>query len=164
MAVWSREDGHPLEPYGVDISPRLADLARRRCPQWADRVWAANALGWTPPRRFTYVRTGLDYVPPPRRAEYVDHLLSEVVEPGGRLVVGVFNEERDQDGLAAPVASWGFPVAGRTARPHRHPAVAYKAFWVDALSPAEGILLVESLADMAVCAFGEEGLSAVAGG
>ena len=33
-----------------------------------------------------------------------------------------------------------------------------------ALSPAEGILLVESLADMAVCAFGEEGLSAVAGG
>jgi SAM-dependent methyltransferase len=132
VAAWSREDGHPLEPYGVDISPRLADLARRRCPQWADRVWAANALGWTPPRRFTYVRTGLDYVPPPRRAEYVDHLLSEVVEPGGRLVVGVFNEERDQDGLAALVASWGFPVAGRTARPHRHPAVAYKAFWVDA--------------------------------
>jgi SAM-dependent methyltransferase len=132
VAAWSREDGHPLEPYGVDISPRLADLARRRCPQWADRVWAANALGWTPPRRFTYVRTGLDYVPPPRRAEYVDPLLSEVVEPGGRLVVGVFNEERDQDGLAALVASWGFPVAGRTARPHRHPAVAYKAFWVDA--------------------------------
>jgi hypothetical protein len=129
VAVWSREDGHPLEPYGVDISPRLADLARRRCPQWADRVWAANALGWTPPRRFTYVRTGLDYVPPPRRTEYVDHLLTEVVEAGGRLVVGVFNEERDQDGLAALVASWGFPVAGRTSRPHRHPAVAYKAFW-----------------------------------
>ena len=55
-----------------------------------------------------------------------------VVEPGGRLVVGVFDEERAQDSLAVLVASWGFPVAWRTCRPHRHPAVAYKAFWVDA--------------------------------
>jgi SAM-dependent methyltransferase len=132
VAAWSREDRRPLEPYGVDISARLVDLARRRCPQWAERLWAANALDWTPPRRFTYVRTGLDYVPGHRRAAYVGHLLTEVVEPGGRLVVGVFNEERDQDSLAALVASWGFPVAGRTARPHRHPSVAYKAFWVDA--------------------------------
>ena len=44
----------------------------------------------------------------------------------------VFKEERDQDCLAALVASWGFRRAGRRARRHRHPAVAYTAFWVDA--------------------------------
>ena len=33
---------------------------------------------------------------------------------------------------AALVASWGFQVTGRTSRPHRHPAVAYRAFRVDA--------------------------------
>ena len=88
-------------------------------------VEAAKEHGW----RET---ADLDYVPRPRRADYVRHLLDTVVEPGGRLVVGVFNEERDQDSVAALVASSGFPIAGRTSRPHRHPAVAYKVFWVDA--------------------------------
>ena len=131
VAAWSTQDGHRLEPYGVDISARLADLARRRCPQWADRIWTANAAGWLPPRRFDVVRTGLDYVPDRRRAQYVDHLLT-FLEPGGRLVVGAFNEETDRDTLAEAVESWGHPIVGRTSSPHRHPALSYKAFWVEA--------------------------------
>ena len=131
VAAWGAEDGHVLEPYGVDISARLADLARRRCPQWADRIWTANAARWQPPRRFDVVRTGLDYVPDGSRERYVAQLLT-FLEPGGRLVVGAFNEESDRETLADAVESWGHPVVGRTTRPHRHPALSYKAFWLEA--------------------------------
>ena len=63
------------EPSGLDISPELAEFARRRLPHWADRIWVGNALEWEPPRRFDVVRTGLDYVPPRPRRELVEHLL-----------------------------------------------------------------------------------------
>jgi hypothetical protein len=32
----------------------------------------------------------------------------------------------------AIVAGWGFPIAGRTERPHYHDArIVYRAFWID---------------------------------
>jgi hypothetical protein len=123
MAAWAG-----VEPYGLEISPELAELARRRLPQWADRIWFGNALAWTPPRRFDVVRTGLDYVPQLRRRELVEHLLGHC----DRLVVGVHNEERGSPGLAAQVASWGFEITGHSERPHPHPRLAYRAFWIDA--------------------------------
>src|SRR5262245_19425499 len=63
VARWAAEDGYRLEPYGLDISARLANLARQRLPQWRDRVFVGNALLWDAPRRFEYVRTELVYVP-----------------------------------------------------------------------------------------------------
>jgi trans-aconitate methyltransferase len=123
MAAWAG-----VEPYGLEIAPELAALARRRLPQWADRIWVGNALDWTPPRRFDVVRTGLDYVPTPRQRELVERLLDHC----SRLVIGVHNEERGSSGLAAKVAHWGFDIAGRTERPHPNPQLAYRAFWIDA--------------------------------
>ncbi len=122
IAAWAA-----VEPYGVEISPELADLARRRLPQWADRIWVGNALHWSPPHRFDVARTGLDYVPRPQRRALVAHLL----EPCARLIVGVFNEEHDENRLEAEVAAWGFAVAGRAERPHPNPRLAYRAFWID---------------------------------
>jgi 2-polyprenyl-3-methyl-5-hydroxy-6-metoxy-1,4-benzoquinol methylase len=132
LVAWAAEDGRTLSPYGVEISDRLADLARTRLPHWADRIWTGNAMTWVPPRRFDVVRTGLDYVPPRRRADFVARLLGEVVSPGGRLVVGVFNEEKDRDTVAETLRSWGHAVAGATSRAHRDPRLRYKAVWVDA--------------------------------
>jgi hypothetical protein len=120
-----------LEPYGVDISAALAGLARTRCPQWADRIWTANALHWRPARRFDYVRTGLDYVPAARRADLVRHLLDHVVAADGRLVVGVTNEERYEPGLADALREWGFTVAGTATRPHAHEALQRTVHWLD---------------------------------
>jgi SAM-dependent methyltransferase len=121
-----------LEPYGLDISPDLAELARRRYPQWADRIFVGNAVDWTPPRRFDVVRTGLEYVPERRRGELLRHLLDEVVAPGGRLVVGKFSEELGRHALEADVASLGFVITGRAERPHRaEPRLAYRVFWID---------------------------------
>ena len=125
MARWSG-----VEPYGLEISPELAELARQRLPRWADRIWVGNALDWQPPRRFDVVRTGLDYVPAPRRQRFVEHLLSYA----DRLVIGVFNEERELRTQEELVAGWGFEITGRSEREHPHPRLAYKAFWVDAAS------------------------------
>jgi SAM-dependent methyltransferase len=123
MAAWAR-----VEPYGLEISPELAELARRRLPQWADRIWVGNAADWTLPRRFDAIRTGLDYVPRPRRREFVQRLLSFC----DRLIIGVFNEERDERRLESAVGEWGFTIAGRAERPHPHPQLAYRAFWLNA--------------------------------
>ncbi len=118
---------HRIEPYGVDVSPELAELARRRLPQWADRIFVGNALDWQPPRRFEFIRTGLDYVPPSRRPDLVAHLLGHC----GRLIIGVFNEEIEQRALARNVQSWGFTISGRTERAHRDPRVMRRVFWID---------------------------------
>ena len=129
---WAGEDGHDVEPYGLEISPELAALARRRLPHWADRIFVGNAGEWMPPRRFDFVRPGLDYVPPTRRRELVEHLLEHVVAPGGRLIVGVFNERRDDRRTEERVSSWGLEIAGHLDAEHRDPRVAYRVFWLDA--------------------------------
>ncbi len=84
---WGAERGLRIEPYGVDISWRLASLARRRLPQWADRVYEANVMKWTPPQRFDVVHTALDYMPPARRREHIDRVLNDFLAPGGRVVL-----------------------------------------------------------------------------
>ncbi len=84
---WGAERGLRIEPYGVDISWRLASLARRRLPQWADRIHEANVMRWTPPRRFDVVHTALDYMPAARRREHVERVLRDFLVPGGRVVL-----------------------------------------------------------------------------
>ena len=37
---------------------------------------------WTPPRRFTYVHTGLEYVPAPRRVALIRRVIDEFLERG----------------------------------------------------------------------------------
>lgn len=134
MVKWARARGFAVEPFGLDIAPELVDLARRRLPAWADRIWGGNAISWQPPRRFDFVRTGLEYVPPPRRRELVARLLRDVVAPGGRLVVGAVNEDAARRGPWQEefVASWGFAIAGRSQRPHwDDPRLVYRVFWID---------------------------------
>lgn len=127
VARWTAERGLLVEPYGLEISAELAELARRRLPRWADRIFVGNALGWAPPRRFDVVRTGLEYVPPGRRRELVAWLLDEVVAPGGRLLVGKFNEEVDLPATEQALVRWGFAVEGRAERAHRgEPRLAYR--------------------------------------
>ena len=125
VARWSG-----VEPYGLDISPEIAALARTRCPQWAERIVVGNALGFVPQHRFDFVRTGLEYVPPPRRRELVSWLLAHVVAPGGRLIVGKYNEELDVRRTEAKLA--GFAIAGRAERPHRSdPRICYRVLGID---------------------------------
>jgi len=128
---WAAVDGHAIEPHGVDISAKLADLACVRYPQWAERIHTANANGWTPPRHYDFVRTGLDYVPSASRRAYLQHLLDHVVAPGGRLIIGVHNLAQN-DPLAEDLAHWGHKVAGFSRRAHARPGLGYVVHWIDA--------------------------------
>jgi len=96
VVEWAHEDGYELEPYGIDISARLAELARQRLPKWRNRIFVGNALFWNPPRRFEYVRTELVYVPLTRRREYVRRLLETFVAPEGRLIVCSYGSSRPE--------------------------------------------------------------------
>jgi GrpB-like predicted nucleotidyltransferase (UPF0157 family) len=124
---WTARRGLAIEPYGLDIAPELAAIARERLPQWAARIFVGNALGWRPPHRFDLVRTGLEYVPPPRRRELVAWLLEHVVAPGGRLLVGKYNEEIERPEIERQLVAWGFAIAARHERAHRtEPRLVYR--------------------------------------
>jgi len=126
---WSHEKGLAVEPYGLEISPRLADLARERYPRWRTRIWTANAYEWQSPMRFDFVRTGLEYVPRNRRESFVRRLFERVVTPGGRLIVGKNNENRGQSNIADSLRSWGWSNVQELRRPHAHPEVEVSVVW-----------------------------------
>lgn len=132
VAQWSAAEGLKVEPYGVEISHRLADVARSRYPQWRERIWTANADRWEPPMRFDMVRTGLEYVPRRDREAFVRHLIDRVVTPGGRLIVGKNNEDRGASEVAESLRAWGWSNVREVRRPHAHPEVDMTVVWLDA--------------------------------
>jgi SAM-dependent methyltransferase len=102
---------HRIELHGLDLSPRLADLARRRLPHLSDRIYVGNALTWEPPRRFDFVRTELVYVPAAREGELIERLLAGVVAPQGRLILCGYGSPRSgvvPDPVGAKARSHGF--------------------------------------------------------
>jgi hypothetical protein len=137
VAAWCAERGLTVEPYGVDISPSLAELARRRLPQWADRIWTGNAVDWRPPvgLRFDYVHILLDSVPRARWAELVCHHLAHTVRPGtGRLLVSDYAADpaAGQPSAAETLRSLGFRCAGQTSGGDRPGRPAIPTAWITA--------------------------------
>ena len=103
VVVWAGEDGRRVEPYGLDLIPSLANLARERLPRWKDRISVGNAMYWEPPLRFDFVRTELEYVPRDRRRELVERLLGGYLAPGGRLILCSYGSSRPQQPKSEPV-------------------------------------------------------------
>lgn len=125
-AAWLAEDGYRIEPYGLEIQPKLAALARRRLPHWADRIAIGNALHWVPDQPFDFVRAGLEFVPSRLQPQLVRYLLDVTVAPGGRLIAGTPPK------LEGEVAVWGFRVGGHVEVPHaRDYRVVRRAFSID---------------------------------
>jgi len=114
VVAWAGEDGHAVEPYGLDISEKLADLARQRLPQWRDRIHVGNALFWEPPAQFDFVRTETVYVPASLRREYIERLLARFLAPDGRLIVCSYGSSRPEGAraelLVDELEDWGLEV------------------------------------------------------
>ena len=133
LATWCIEREHRLEFHGLDISEKLIDLAKSRLPHWQDHFYVGNALFWQPPKKFKYVCVKeLDYVPRKRRKGFLIHLMQAYVQVGGRLILGPWNERRDQPGIAQETASWGYPPTGSFSKPHQDQSLLIRrVHWYD---------------------------------
>ena len=89
---WTAERDIKIEPYGLDISEKLIELAKQRLPQYADNFFVGNAFTWLPPRRFDFVRTELVYVPAEFERQYIQFILKNHLNPGGKLLVANYGE------------------------------------------------------------------------
>jgi SAM-dependent methyltransferase len=116
LVRWGAERGRKITPFGLDHGARLIELAKQRLPEFASNFYVGNAWDWEPPRRFRYVYTLHDCVPEAYLDEYVRRLLTRVVEPGGRLILGAYGS-RSQSipplDVAKLLASFGHRVVGR---------------------------------------------------
>jgi hypothetical protein len=90
LPSWCAERDLAIEPHGLELLPRVAELARRLRPELAARIWTGSVMRWTPARRFTFVTALQDHVPPSRLGDLVARLLAEFVEPGGRLILSAY--------------------------------------------------------------------------
>jgi SAM-dependent methyltransferase len=89
---WTAERNIEIIPYGLDISEKLIELAKRRLPQYSDNLFVGNALTWLPPRRFDFVRTELVYVPAEYENGYIKFLLQNHLNPDGKLLISSYGE------------------------------------------------------------------------
>lgn len=145
---WAAEDGFRVEPYGVDLIPSLAALARERLPRWKDRIHTGNVMEWTPPRRFGFVRTELEYAPTERRREMIERLLKVFAAPEGRVIICSYGSSRRPAPKAEPVGDilreWGYEVTGEAETTDTNGAVITRVAWME--TPPETYSIVSASA------------------
>jgi SAM-dependent methyltransferase len=90
LAAWVAERGHRIEPYGLELSNRIAERARKRLPHWATRIWTGNVMKFEPPIRFDYVTALADAVPIQSRGALVKRLARLYLKRGGRLILSCY--------------------------------------------------------------------------
>ncbi len=135
IARWTAENGVHVEPYGLDLSARIVAVARQRLPHWAGRIRSGNVMTWEPPRRFDYVTVLADCVPPARRRDLIDRLLTRFLHPRGRLVFSIYvphPPEPPAEPLSASdvLRRFGYEVAGEAeSRIDGQPKVS--TAWID---------------------------------
>ena len=95
LLKWTGDRGISFDPWGLDISEKLADLAKGRLPLYASQILTGNSFYWKPPVRFDYVRTELCYVPDELRQQYVDHIIQDYLNSGGKLLAAEYRSRSD---------------------------------------------------------------------
>ncbi|MGC1397537.1 class I SAM-dependent methyltransferase, partial [Candidatus Binatus sp.] len=90
LTTWVAEQGHRIEPYGLELSNRIAERARKRLPHWATRIWTGNVMTFEPPIRFDYVTALTDVVPIQSRGAMLSRIARLYLKPGGRLILSCY--------------------------------------------------------------------------
>jgi SAM-dependent methyltransferase len=130
---WGAARGLEVEPYGLEIIPELAALARRRLPGWQDRIEVGNICAWEPlGERFDLAAIRPEYAPLDRRADMARHVIERVLKPNGRLIVFVGTEEVDCRRAEASITRCGLAAHGRLEVPHPEDSrLVRRLFWID---------------------------------
>lgn len=90
LAAWVGEQGNRIEPYGLELSNRIAERARKRLPHWAPRIWTGNVMKFEPPIRFDYVTVLTDVVPIQSRGALLRRIARLYLKPAGRLILSCY--------------------------------------------------------------------------
>jgi hypothetical protein len=135
LTRWGAEQGVALECHGLEISERLAALARRRLPEWADRIATGNVMEHEPVRRYDLVHTALDYVPVARRRQAIERLFERFLAPRGRVVLRPERVRSGEPDLVEQVKALGLPLGGVIERKHPTSGEIRRGVW---LAPARG--------------------------
>ncbi|MDP6357976.1 MAG: class I SAM-dependent methyltransferase [Planctomycetota bacterium] len=113
LQEWTEGSGLNVEFFGVDISEELIEFAKKRRPDASDRFFVANAVSWAPDRRFDFVHAHeISYAPRHRERQFLEHLLEDYLNPGGRLIIGPWAVGRDSTDLEERLSSWGYEPTG----------------------------------------------------
>ena len=140
LTAWVAEKGHRVEPYGLDLSERIAERARERLPRWAARIWAGNVMEFEPPIRFDFVTALADSVPMERRSALVKRLAHVYVKPGGRVILSCYRPgaflfgpaAREADSAAAILRDAGYaPLGDAEVRDPLTSAAKVRVAWTD---------------------------------
>ncbi|MGO9449854.1 MAG: class I SAM-dependent methyltransferase [Candidatus Binataceae bacterium] len=140
LAAWVAENGHHIEPYGLDLSDRIARRARMRLPHWAARIWTGNVMKFEPPIRFDYVTTLADAVPIESRAELIGRLARLYLKPRGRLILSCYRPggflvgkpAREAESAAEILRAGGFePIGEAEAHDPVTGAAKVRVAWTD---------------------------------
>jgi hypothetical protein len=131
LPAWASERAVRVEPHGLELLPRVAELARTLHPDLADSIWTGSVMSWSPPKQFRYVTALDDCVPPGHLGAVVDRLRRDFVAPGGRLIISSYTTTGGSPRpLFDDLAAVGHPPDGviRIDRPHRQPLLTA---WLD---------------------------------
>ncbi|MDQ3752024.1 MAG: GNAT family N-acetyltransferase [Actinomycetota bacterium] len=131
---WAQERRLMVEPFGLDMSPRLLDLAKARLPQWSGSLYSGNILTWQAPRRFDYVRIELEYVPSHRHAELIGKLMGDFLTPDGRLIVCRYSgpdERTPPGGLSDDLHELGYEPTGHAHADDLDGSTLTHVAWID---------------------------------
>jgi hypothetical protein len=117
LTTWTQEKRLRVEAYGLELSPRIAEAARRRLPDWVDRIWTGNVMTWEPPMRFDYVTVIADSVPKTARRDLVERLITRFLSSTGRLIFSIYVPRPPEAPAEPPPASavlkrFGYRVKG----------------------------------------------------
>lgn len=114
---WTAERGLSIVPYGLDLSEKLVELAKRRLHEYRDNLYVGNGWDWVNPIKFNYVHTELVYVPEPLQKAYVERIMDNYLEDSGELLVAEYRSSKDPVNLPwidETLTKWGFRIV-RTA-------------------------------------------------
>ncbi|BAY09514.1 class I SAM-dependent methyltransferase [Calothrix sp. NIES-2098] len=110
---WTAARDIQIQPYGLDISSKLVDLAKKRLPKLANHIFIGNAWTFIPPIKCDFVRVELVYVPDNLREHFVRRMLDLFVKPGGKLLVADYRSSKDNQPklwIDEILSGWGFKL------------------------------------------------------
>ncbi len=113
LIKWADERGHQITPFGLDLSAKLIDLAKKRLTEHEDNFVIGCATEWVSPIKFDFVRTELSYVLIEHQEKYLNTLFSTFIKEDGKLILTEYRTKKQnhkEPWTTDKLRNWEFEV------------------------------------------------------